>query len=77
MKWKFATRLLSELDAHPVRNIVLLRTLFQTVPVLNYALAMSGVRFRHYLAGTLLGLPIPIALYCLFFDFLARQLHLM
>jgi uncharacterized membrane protein YdjX (TVP38/TMEM64 family) len=73
---KLATRLLSQLDAHPIRNIVLLRTLFQTVPVLNYALAMSGVRFRDYLTGTLLGLPLPIALYCLFFDYLALQLHL-
>jgi uncharacterized membrane protein YdjX (TVP38/TMEM64 family) len=76
MNGKLATRLLNELDAHPVRNIVLLRTLFQTVPVLNYALAMSGVRFRDYLAGTLLGLPLPIALYCLFFDYLAMRLHL-
>ncbi len=76
MNGKLAARLLNELDAHPVRNIVLLRTLFQTVPVLNYALAMSGVRFRDYLAGTLLGLPLPIALYCLFFDFLAMRLHL-
>ena len=73
---KFATRLLSQLDAHPIRNIVLLRILFQTVPVLNYALALSGVRFRDYLIGTLLGLPLPIALYCLFFDYLAMQLHL-
>ncbi|OZA14932.1 MAG: DedA family protein [Hydrogenophilales bacterium 17-62-8] len=76
MNGKLATRLLSKLDAHPIKNIVLLRTLFQTAPVLNYALAMSGVRFRDYLAGTLLGLPLPIAMYCLFFDFLAMQLQL-
>lgn len=73
---KFVTRLLNQLDAHPIRNIVLLRILFQTVPALNYALALSGVRFRDYLIGTLLGLPLPIALYCLFFDYLAMQLHL-
>ena len=73
---KFATRMLSQLDAHPIRNIALLRILFQTVPVLNYALALSGVRFRDYLIGTLLGLPLPIAVYCLFFDYLARLLHL-
>jgi uncharacterized membrane protein YdjX (TVP38/TMEM64 family) len=76
MKGKLATRLLSELDAHPIRSIVLLRTLFQTVPPLNYALAMSGIRLRDYLAGTMLGLPLPIALYCLFFDFLAMRFHL-
>lgn len=70
---KFTSGLLARLDAHPVRSIVLLRMLFQTVPALNYTLALTGVRFRHYLAGTLLGLPLPIALYCLFFDFLATN----
>jgi uncharacterized membrane protein YdjX (TVP38/TMEM64 family) len=38
---------------------------------LNYALAMSGIRFRNYLIGTLVGLPLPIAAYCVFFDFLS------
>jgi uncharacterized membrane protein YdjX (TVP38/TMEM64 family) len=70
---RIAASLLGRLDAHPVGSIILLRTLFQTVPALNYTLALSGVSFRHYLAGTLLGLPLPIALYCLFFDFLATQ----
>lgn len=71
---KFAIRLLGRLDTHPVQSILLLRVLFQTVPPLNYALAMSGVKFRHYLTGTLLGLPIPIMLYCVFFDYLAKML---
>ena len=53
-------------------SIVFVRMLFQTLPALNYTLAMSGVRFRTYLAGTLLGLPLPIAAYCLFFDEFAR-----
>lgn len=73
---KFATRLLSRLDAHPVKSVVLLRMLFQTVPALNYALAMSGIRFRDYLVGTLLGLPLPIMAYCVFFDYLSVQFHL-
>jgi uncharacterized membrane protein YdjX (TVP38/TMEM64 family) len=73
---KLATRLLGQLDAHPIRNIVLLRMLFQTAPPLNYALAMSGVRFRDYFVGTLLGLPLPIMAYCVFFDYLDMQLHL-
>lgn len=70
----FATRLLAHLHAHPIGSVVLLRTVFQTLPALNYALALSGIRFRHYLAGTLLGLPLPIALYCVFFDFVAAHL---
>lgn len=72
---RLAKRLLDQLHAHPVRNIVLLRTLFQTLPAVNYALALSGVGFRKYLPATLLGLPLPIAVYCVFFDTLARFIH--
>jgi uncharacterized membrane protein YdjX (TVP38/TMEM64 family) len=73
---KVAASLLSRLDGHPVTSILLLRMLFQTVPALNYTLAMSGVGFRAYLTGTILGLPIPIAVYCVFFDCLAKALKI-
>ena len=52
---RLAVQLLRSLDAHPVASVALLRVLFQTMPALNYALAMSGLRFRPYLMGTLLG----------------------
>jgi uncharacterized membrane protein YdjX (TVP38/TMEM64 family) len=71
-----ARSILHRLDVHPIASIALLRVLFQTVPALNYALALSGVGFRNYLVGTLLGLPLPVALYCVFFDYLARLLRL-
>jgi len=73
---RVAVRLLAGLDTHPVASVALLRTLFQTAPALNYALAMSGIGFRRYLIGTLVGLPLPIALYCVFFDALAAGLHI-
>jgi uncharacterized membrane protein YdjX (TVP38/TMEM64 family) len=76
LKNRLAVRILRELDAHPIASVVLLRLLFQTAPALNYALAMSGIRFRTYLIGTLAGLPLPIALYCIFFDYLATALHI-
>ena len=75
LKNRVAVRLLRELDAHPIASVALLRILFQTVPALNYALAMSGIKFRTYLIGTLVGLPVPIALYCIFFDLLATGLR--
>lgn len=65
-----AARILDQLNAYPVRSIVLLRILFQTLPAINYALALSGVGFPRYMLGTLLGLPLPIAAYCVFFDYL-------
>lgn len=73
---RIARNILNHLHARPVRGVILLRTLFQTMPQINYALAMSGIRFRHYMAGTLAGLPLPILLYCVFFDYLARALHI-
>lgn len=73
---RIASALLGRLDAHPVTSVALLRVLFQTVPALNYALAMSGVNFRKYLIGTMLGLPLPILVYCLFFDYLAKILKI-
>ena len=76
MKGKWAPRLMARLDAHPIRNIVILRIFLQTVPALNYALAMSGVRFRDYFTATLLGLPLPIALYSIFFEYFAARLHI-
>ena len=75
-KNRIAVRILRQLDAHPIASIALLRVLFQTVPALNYALAMSGIKLRTYLIGTLIGLPLPIALYCIFFDVLASGLHI-
>ena len=72
-----ADRIFQQLDRRPVTSVFLLRTVFQTVPVMNYALALSAVRFRDYALGTLLGLPVPVAVYCLGFDFLEhRVFHL-
>lgn len=76
LKNRVAVRLLRGLDAHPITSVALLRVLFQTVPALNYALAMSGIKFRTYLIGTLIGLPLPIAVYCIFFDILATGLQI-
>jgi uncharacterized membrane protein YdjX (TVP38/TMEM64 family) len=73
---KLATRLMTRLHARPVRTIVFLRTLFQTLPALNYALAMSGIPFRQYMVASLLGLPLPIAVYCVFFDTLKQLFNI-
>jgi uncharacterized membrane protein YdjX (TVP38/TMEM64 family) len=76
LKNRVAVRIIRELDRYPIACVALLRILFQTAPPLNYALAMSGIGFRPYLVGTLLGLPIPIALYCVFFDLIASRINI-
>ena len=70
---KYAKKLFSQLDQKPIFSITMLRLIFQTVPALNYALAMSKVRFRHYILGTILGLPIPIFAYCYFFELIFKH----
>lgn len=73
---KLASKLITQLHAHPIRTMVTLRTLFQTLAALNYALALSGIKFKKYMIATLVGLPLPIAAYCIFFDYIARITHL-
>ena len=72
----WARKILKSLHSRPVRAVILLRTVMQTLPALNISLAMSGISTRHYLLGTLLGLPLPIAFYCIFFDALAGALKI-
>jgi len=70
MKWKWAQRALARLDERPLLTIIALRTLFALSPPLNYALAMSSTRFRHYFAGSAIGLIAPIAAWVFLSDFL-------
>jgi uncharacterized membrane protein YdjX (TVP38/TMEM64 family) len=65
---KWASKLLSQLELNPVRSVILLRFVFQTAPPINYALGASNISFKNYFIGTILGLPIPISIYVLFFE---------
>jgi len=71
---RWADKIFAHLDERPIMSIAVLRLIFQTLPAVNYALALADVRFRHYFIGTLVGLPIPIFLYCYFFDLLLQHL---
>ncbi len=76
MEHPLVARMVARLQSQPIRSVVALRTVFQTLAALNYTLAMSGIGFGDYMLATLLGLPLPIAAYCLFFDTVARLAHL-
>lgn len=73
-RWKWVRRVLARLDDRPVLTIALLRTVFALSPPLSYALAMSATRFRHYLAGSAIGLLTPIAVWVLLSDCLLAAL---
>ncbi|MDW8363693.1 MAG: VTT domain-containing protein [Myxococcales bacterium] len=60
VRWPMARRLLARLDRSPVLTIALLRCLLWLAPPLNYALAMTAVRFRDYVLGSAIGLLPPV-----------------
>ena len=72
---RWADKIFEHLDERPIVSVTLLRLLFQTLPALTYALALADIRFRHYFLGTFLGLPIPIFLYCYFFDIIFQYVR--
>lgn len=65
--------LLNKIDSRPVMSVALLRLIFQTAPPLNYALPMTAIRWRDHLAGSVLGLPVPVSLMGLFFGWILRR----
>lgn len=72
IKSNVVKRLIKNTHESPIRNTVILRVLFQTAPPINYALALSGIKFKDYLIGSLLGLPVPIFIYTFFIDELSK-----
>ncbi len=59
---------MGRLETQPIRTIALLRLFLLFSPPLNYALALSRVRFRDYLLGSALGLLPPTVLAVVLFD---------
>ena len=53
-------KILAHLDRRPVLTVAALRTVLWLAPGLNYALAMTRIRFRDYLLGSSLGWVLPI-----------------
>lgn len=71
---KWANRIFTHLDERPILSVAILRLVFQTLPAINYALALTDIRFRHYIIGAIIGLPFPIFLYCYFFESIFQYL---
>ncbi len=63
---------LHRLERHPVCVVALLRVIFFMAPVLNYALGMTGVRYRAYALGTTIGLVPAVIASVFFMDWLLR-----
>ena len=63
-------RMLVHLDTRPIRTVIVLRLFLWLAPALNYALALTSIRFRDYVIGSVLGLLIPVAGAAIMFDWL-------
>lgn len=66
IKWPIMRKVLELMGERPIAVVTVLRIVFAFSPVLNYALAMSSVRFREYVVGSFFGL-IPWAVGCALF----------
>ena len=65
MRW-----LLSRLHQRPILCIAGLRVFMQTSPALNTVLALSGVSYRDYFVGAVLGMWVPVAVSSTAFHYL-------
>lgn len=71
---KWAKNLLKVIHQKPIKVNILLRLLFQTAPPLNYSLALSGIKFRDYFLGAILGLPVPVLIYTIVITFISNKI---
>jgi uncharacterized membrane protein YdjX (TVP38/TMEM64 family) len=49
-----------------------LRLFLWLAPALNYALALSPIRYRDYLAGSAIGLVVPVGAATMLLEYLLR-----
>jgi uncharacterized membrane protein YdjX (TVP38/TMEM64 family) len=68
-------KVLSHLDDRPIRTVFVLRLFLFLAPALNYALAMTNVRFRDYIVGSTLGLVPPLLVVTFLFDWVINWLN--
>lgn len=60
LPWPWARRLLNNLESHPVRSVVILRTIFLMLPPVTGALALTRISGKAHAWGTFLGLLLPL-----------------
>lgn len=56
---KWIRKAMNHVESRPLLTVIILRTAMQASPPLNYALALSSLRARHYVVGSAIGLIAP------------------
>lgn len=60
--------IMARLEQQPIRTVAVLRLFLWLAPALTYALALSRIRYRHYVAGSAIGLALPVAAFAALFE---------
>jgi len=68
IKQPFVRRMLGMLDARPTFTVMLLRMVLVVNPPVTYALALSNVRYREFLLGSVVGLMPPLVILAFVLD---------
>lgn len=59
IKRPFLQKPLNHLEDRPIRSMIIIRLFLWAIPPVNYTLAMSGVSFRDYMIGAVIGMTPP------------------
>ncbi len=62
IKQPFIKKQMLKLTEHPIRTTVVLRLILFVSPPVNYALALSSIRFKDFILGSVIALPANIML---------------
>lgn len=68
LKWSWAKKAMAKVENKPFLTVMGLRAVFALSPPLNYALALSPVRFRQHIVGSAVGLLVPISIWVFLSD---------
>ncbi len=68
IKQAWVRKALAKLDTNPIKTVAVLRVVLIMSPPLNYALALTNMKFRDYLIGSAIGLVPPVLIFVIFFD---------
>lgn len=60
IKQPFVKRQMSRLVTSPIKTTIILRLIFYVSPPVNYALAMSSIKWKHSLIGTMISFPVNV-----------------
>lgn len=56
-------RMLTRLNNRPLKTVILIRLVFWASPIVNYTLAMTSVRPKHYILGSSIGILLPLVFF--------------